>query len=392
MSSPYRFDRIHLIVLDSVGCGCALDADDFGDAGANTLGHILESTAPRLPNLESLGLRELLGLSFDRSISRSGCISRLRELSSGKDTLTGHWELAGIVTEEPFPVYPDGFSDALIKQIEVLSGRGVLCNRPASGTAVIEEYGQQHLETGSIIVYTSADPVLQIAAHEDVVPIEELYSICESVRSITLDQPNKVARVIARPFIGEPGSFIRTSNRRDYALDPSEPTVLDSLAEHGLDVIGIGKINDIFNGNGITSAVHTSSNEEGMQIATDVLNHGFEGLSFTNLVDFDAKYGHRRDVSGYSAALERFDECLGRFLDVLTDQDLLMITADHGNDPTYLGTDHTREMVPLILFSPSLHRHVRVPDGLYLDVAATIMDNFGISYHGFGSSLLPVLS
>lgn len=388
MNSGRRFDRIHLIVLDSVGCGEAIDAIEFGDDGADTLGHICASRDMRLVNMRSLGLGGVcapLGCGEPR---KGSYCTRLRELSAGKDTLTGHWELAGVVTREAFPVYPEGFSDELIAKIREISGRGVLCNAPASGTEVIEEFGEEHMKSGDLIVYTSADPVLQVAAHEDVVPVEELHRICSEIRKITNEQPFKVARIIARPFVGAPGSFARTGNRRDFALDPSGRTVLDELSDKGFEVIAIGKISDIYNGRGISRSYHTSSNDEGMERTIACAEEDFVGLSFTNLVDFDAKFGHRRDVSGYADALERFDEQLEHLLGALNERDLLIITADHGNDPTFRGSDHTREYVPLLVFSPALAGRGKLPDGLFLDVAATVADNFGIDNPGLGSSLL----
>lgn len=388
MGVSRRFDRVHLIVLDSVGCGEAIDAVEFGDDGADTLGHICASTDVRLPNMRSLGLGEVCGALGREEPRRGSYCTRLRELSAGKDTLTGHWELAGLVTGEPFPVYPGGFPNELISEIRKISGREVLCNAPASGTKVIEEFGEEHMRGGGLIVYTSADPVLQIAAHEEVVPVEELYRICAAIRAITNEPPFRVARIIARPFVGAPGSFVRTGNRRDFALDPSGRTVLDELSAKDFEVVAIGKISDIYNGRGIGRSYHTSSNDEGMERAIRWAAEDFVGLSFTNLVDFDAKYGHRRDASGYGAALERFDGQLGHLLETLRERDLLIVTADHGNDPTFRGSDHTREYVPLLAYSPSLSGRGRLPDGLFLDVAATIADNFGVGNPGLGSSLL----
>lgn len=381
------FKRIHLIVMDSVGAGEALDAWRFGDTGADTLGHIFDSAGLKVPCLRSLGLGSVASIGGEQPLRSGAYATRLRELSMGKDTLTGHWELAGLVTTEPFPVYPEGFSDELVSRIEELSGRPVLCNKPYSGVAAIEDFGEEHLRTGGLIVYTSADPVLQVAAHTDVVPLKELYRICEKIRAITLEPPFRVARVIARPFTGEPGSFVRTADRRDYSIDPTGSTVLNRLSEAGLDVIAIGKISDIFNGSGITRSTHTVSNEDGMERLIEVSSEDFTGLSFTNLVDFDSKYGHRRDPQGYAAALERFDAALARLIDSMGTEDLLLVTADHGNDPTYSGSDHTREYVPLLAYSPGLGGSGRLPDALYVDVAATIADNFGVSWDGIGTSL-----
>lgn len=382
------FKRVHLIVMDSVGAGEAPDAWRFGDKGADTLGHIFREAGLEVPCLRSLGLATVASIGAGRPVRDGAYATRLRELSMGKDTLTGHWELAGLVTTEPFPVYPDGFSDELVSMVEGLSGRPVLCNRPYSGVAAIEDFGAEHLRTGGLIVYTSADPVLQVAAHTDVVPLEELYEVCEKIRAITLVPPYRVARVIARPFTGAPGSFVRTSDRRDFSIDPTGPTVLNRLSEAGLDVVAIGKISDIFNASGVTRSIHTTSNEDGMERLIEVASEDFTGLSFTNLVDFDSKYGHRRDPRGYGAALERFDASLGRLIEMMGVEDLVLVTADHGNDPTHPGSDHTREYVPLVAYSPGLHGSGRLPDALFVDVAATVADIFGLGWDGIGTSLV----
>ncbi|SFB88044.1 phosphopentomutase [Alkalibacterium subtropicum] len=384
-----NFDRVHLIVLDSVGIGEAPDAKEFDDEGAHTLGHIAEEAGLNVPHMQSLGLGNIAPLKgIDPVDSTKGYYTKLEEKSVGKDTMTGHWELMGLHIKTPFRVFPDGFPDDLIKQIEEHTGRKVVGNKPASGTKIIEELGEHQMETGDLIVYTSADPVLQIAAHEDVIPLEELYEICEYVRDITKDEPYMIGRIIARPYVGEPGDFTRTSNRHDYALSPFGDTVLDFLKEDGKDVIAVGKINDIFNGKGITESVRTKSNMDGVDQLLKVMKKDFNGVSFTNLVDFDALYGHRRNVEGYRDALEAFDSRLPELYDALEENDLLIITADHGNDPTATGTDHTREYVPVMIYSPKFEKGEELPQGLFADISATIAENFNVKDTGFGDSFL----
>ena len=293
--------------------------------------------------------------------------------------------------QKPFRVFPDGFPEELLKQIEDFSGRKIVCNKPYSGTEVIKDYGEHQMKTGDLIVYTSADPVLQIAAHEEIIPLDELYRICQFARDITKDDPYMIGRIIARPYVGEPGNFTRTSNRHDYALDPFGKTVLDSLKDNGKDVIAVGKINDIFNGQGITAAVRTKSNMDGVDKLLDVMKEDFTGLSFTNLVDFDALYGHRRDVVGYAHAIEDFDLRLPEILAAMEEDDLLMITADHGNDPTFPGTDHTREYVPLLVYSKQLQGQGQLPQGHYADISATIAENFAVPATENGTSFLAAL-
>lgn len=382
------YKRIHIIVMDSVGVGELPDAALFEDSGCNTLGHISETSGLNIPNLENMGIGVLNPLkTVNATVPQKGYITKLAEVSNGKDTMTGHWELMGLLTKKPFPVYPNGFPAELIKEIEKFSGRKVLCNLPYSGTKVIDDYGINQLETGALIVYTSADPVLQIAAHEEIIPLEELYSICKYVRSITAAPPWLLGRIIARPFIGKPGKFLRTANRHDYAVSPHGKTALDYLNDGGFDVIAIGKIGDIFNMQGITSSIPTKSNMDGIDKLLSVMKQDFNGISFLNLVDFDAMYGHRRDPGGYAKALEEFDRRLPEVQSLLHPDDLLMITADHGNDPTFKGTDHTREYVPLILYSPSMTDGGILPTGCFSDVAATVCDNFGISGTDEGRSL-----
>lgn len=388
------FKKIHVIVMDSVGIGEAPDADKFGDAGSDTLGHIAEKmNGLNMPNMEKLGLsniRELKGIN--KSEKPAAFFGMMQEASVGKDTMTGHWEIMGLNIDTPFKVYPDGFPRELITKLEAATGRKVLCNLPYSGTAVIDDYGPEHMETGAIIVYTSADPVMQIAAHEDIIPVEELYKICEIARELTLDPEYLVGRVIARPFVGEPGNFTRTSNRHDYALTPFGRTTMAEMKESNLDVIAIGKISDIFNGDGVTEAIRTKDNTDGMDKMAEVARRDFHGISFLNLVDFDANFGHRRDPIGYGEALEEFDRRLPEVLDALSAEDLLIITADHGNDPTFPGTDHTREYVPLIVYSPRFTAGAELQlRETFADIAATIADNFNIAAPQFGKSFLSEL-
>ncbi|WP_086443727.1 phosphopentomutase [Candidatus Enterococcus lemimoniae] len=383
------FKRVHLVVMDSVGIGEAPDAEKFGDVGSDTLGHIAKEAGLTIPNLENLGLGTIAPLHNVEAVAdHKGYATKLEEISVGKDTMTGHWEIMGLNIQKPFRVFPDGFPEELLKQIEEFSGRKIVCNKPYSGTAVIDDFGPHQMETGDLIVYTSADPVLQIAAHEEIIPLEELYRICQYVRDITKDEPYMIGRIIARPYLGEPGNFTRTSNRHDYALDPFGQTVLDSLKDNGKEVIAVGKINDIFNGQGITDSVRTKSNMDGVDQLLNVMKLDFEGLSFTNLVDFDALYGHRRDVVGYAHAIEAFDLRLPEIIDAMEDDDLLMITADHGNDPTFPGTDHTREYVPLLVYSKKMNGQGSLAQGHYADISATVAENFAVPKTENGESFL----
>ncbi|MCV4235677.1 phosphopentomutase [Virgibacillus sp. LDC1] len=386
-----RFDRIHLIVLDSVGIGEAPDAADFDDIGSDTLGHIArECGGLSMPNMAALGLsniREIEGVPA--SDKPRAYYTKMQEASNGKDTMTGHWEIMGLYIDTPFRVFPDGFPDELIQRIEEKTGRKVIGNKPASGTEIIEELGEEHVKTGALIIYTSADSVLQIAAHEDVVPLKELYEICEFCREITLEDPYMLGRIIARPFIGEVGSFKRTANRHDYALKPFGRTTMNEMKDAGLDVIALGKISDIYDGEGITKAVRTVSNMDGMDKMVQTLGESFKGLSFLNLVDFDAVYGHRRDPKGYGQALEDYDQRLPEVFEKMTEKDLLIITADHGNDPTYKGTDHTREYVPLLVYSPRFAEGKELPlRKTFADIGATVADNFGVKLPEHGTSFL----
>lgn len=384
------FKRIFLIVLDSVGIGEAPDAADFNDVGSDTMGHIaVHRNGLNLPHLEKMGLghiHKVQGVeATDVPIAHFG---RMQESSNGKDTMTGHWEIMGLYIEEPFQTFPEGFPPDLLQKIENATGRKVICNKPASGTEVIEEFGQEHLETGALIVYTSADPVLQIAAHEDVVPLEELYEICEKVREMTLHPPYKVGRIIARPFDGALGQFERRNNHRhDYALSPFDRTAMNELKDGGLDVIALGKINDIYNGEGITEAEQTNDNADGVNKLLQTMDKNFNGLTFVNLVDFDSKYGHRRNPDGYGEALEYFDGRLPEILEKLKEDDLLLITADHGNDPTFTGTDHTRELVPLFAYHPNIEvGHDLGMRETFSDIAATVSDNFNVKAPAHGNS------
>lgn len=386
------FKRIHLVVLDSVGIGEAPDAVEFGDEGSHTLGHIAEVAGLTVPNMQKMGLGNIETLKgIEPADSPEAFHTKLEEVSVGKDTMTGHWEIAGLRIDKPFRVFPDGFPEELIKKIEDHTGRKIVANRPASGTQILDEWGEHQMETGDLIVYTSADPVLQIAAHEDIIPLEELYEICEYVREITKDDPYMIGRIIARPYVGEPGNFTRTSNRHDYALDPFGKTMLDSLKEADLDVVSIGKIVDIFNEKGITKAVRTESNMDGVDKLIEEMKQDFTGLSFTNLVDFDALYGHRRNPEGYRDAIEDFDARMPEIFENLQDDDLLILTADHGNDPTFPGTDHTREYVPLLAYSKKLEQPGELKQGYFADISATILENFGLETMENGHSFLDQL-
>jgi len=381
--------------MDSVGIGEAPDADLFNDKGADTLGHIAEHmNGLHMPNMAKLGLsniREIKGI--DKAEKPLAHYTKMQEASVGKDTMTGHWEIMGLNIDTPFKTYPEGFPEKLLQKLEAETGRTVIGNKPASGTAIIDELGKEHMETGALIVYTSADPVLQIAAHEDIIPIEEQYRICEIARELTKDDEFLVGRVIARPFIGEPGAFKRTSNRHDYALKPFNRTVMNELKDAGYDVIAIGKISDIYNGEGVTDSVRTKDNMDGMDGFLRTMEQPFTGLSFLNLVDFDAQFGHRRDPEGYGKALEEFDARLPEVFEKMTEEDLLIITADHGNDPTAPGTDHTREYVPLLVYSKRFSGEgEELPvRKTFADIGATVADNFNVKHPKFGESFLTSL-
>lgn len=386
-----QFKRIHLIVMDSVGIGEAPDAAAFDDVGSDTLGHIArECGGLNMPNMSALGLSNIRPIEGVPAAEKPRAyFTKMQEASNGKDTMTGHWEIMGLYIDTPFRVFPDGFPDELITRIEEKTGRKVIGNKPASGTEIIEELGEEHVKTGALIVYTSADSVLQIAAHEEVVPLKELYEICEFCREITLEDPYMLGRIIARPFVGEVGQFKRTANRHDYALKPFGRTTMNELKDAGLDVIALGKISDIYDGEGITEGIRTVSNMDGMDKLAETMDKPFNGLSFLNLVDFDAVYGHRRDPKGYGLALEEYDARLPEVFSKMTDDDLLIITADHGNDPTYKGTDHTREYVPLLMYSPRFAEGKELPvRKTFADIGATVAENFGVTKPQYGTSFL----
>ncbi|HJF67776.1 phosphopentomutase [Staphylococcus kloosii] len=391
MTSPFK--RIHLIVMDSVGIGEGPDAAAFNDEGSHTLKHTLEGFEQDLPNLEKLGLGNIEDLPVVNKVTNPQAFyTKMSEASVGKDTMTGHWEIMGLNIMQPFKVYPEGFPKELVDEIESMTGRKVVANIPASGTAIIDEWGEHQMKTGDLIVYTSADPVLQIAAHEDVIPLEELYDICEKVRELTKDPKYLIGRIIARPYVGEPGNFTRTSNRHDYALKPFGKTVMNELKEANYDVIALGKINDIYDGEGVTQAIRTKDNMDGMDKLIETVQQDFNGLSFLNLVDFDAQYGHRRDKPGYAQALKDFDNRLPELFDNLKEDDLVIITADHGNDPTADGTDHTREYIPVLMFSPKIKDyHELAQDDTFSSIGATIADNFDVPLPEYGRSYLTEL-
>jgi phosphopentomutase len=385
------YKRIFLIVMDSVGIGESPDAEKFGDKGADTLGHIAERmNGLTMPNMGKLGLsniRQIKGI--EKAEKPLAYYTKMMEASNGKDTMTGHWEIMGLNIQTPFRVFPDGFPDELLSELEERSGRKIIGNKPASGTEILDELGEEHMKTGALIVYTSADSVLQIAAHEEIVPIEEQYKICKIARELTLDEKYMVGRVIARPFLGEPGNFKRTANRHDYALKPFDRTVMNEMKDAGLDVIAIGKISDIYDGEGVTQSLRTISNMDGMDKLVQTLDMDFTGMSFLNLVDFDALFGHRRDPEGYGKALEEYDARLPEVFAKLKEDDLLIITADHGNDPVAPGTDHTREYVPLIVYSKKMTEGKELPiRETFADIGATVADNFKVKMPNFGKSFL----
>jgi len=392
-----RFTRAIVIVLDSVGVGELPDAAAYGDQGSNTLGNIATRVPLRIPTLRALGLERIVRMGSDRGADRGSdrgsdphpsAVGRMAEASAGKDSVTGHWEMMGVVLDRAFPVFPNGFPRDVISEFSRLTGRAVIGNKAASGTVIIDELGPEHMRTGALIVYTSADSVFQIAAHEDVVPIEELYRACEIAYRL-VGEGMGVGRVIARPFVGTPGHFKRTANRRDFALPPSGETLLDRMTAASAPVIAIGKIEDLFAGRGITRAFHTASDDEGMDQVERQMNELDAGFVFANLVDFDTQYGHRNDVEGYARNLERFDARLAAVLPRLRDADLLIVTADHGNDPTTPSTDHAREYVPLLVTGS----HVRAGVDLgtrrtFADVGQTLAELFGVGPLAHGTSFL----
>ena len=378
-----EYKRIFVIVMDSLGIGAMPDSEKFGDIGVDTFGHILERMRTLdIPNLRKLGMLNLHSGGDMTGIKQPvGRYCKMAECSNGKDTMTGHWEMMGLRTEKPFRTFTEtGFPPELIKELEERCGKRVIGNKSASGTAIIEELGEEEIATGAMIVYTSADSVMQICGNEETFDLENLYRCCEIARELTMKEEWRVGRVIARPYVGKKkGEFKRTSNRRDYALKPSGATTLNALADAGYDVIGIGKIHDIFCGEGITESLHSTSSVNGMEQTIDICKKDFEGLCFVNLVDFDALWGHRRNPEGYGREIEKMDQNLGVLLDTMREDDLLIITADHGNDPTYTGTDHTREYVPLLAYSKKMKAGGKIPDtDTFAVIGATIADNFDI--------------
>ena len=383
----FHFDRVVLIVMDSVGAGELPDAGTYGDEGSDTLGHIAEAVGLRVPTLRALGLREVAAIG-GKPMSPAGAFGRMAEASPGKDSVTGHWEMMGIVLDRPFPTFPTGFPPEVIREFERRIGRRSIGNSVASGTAIIEALGPEHVRTGAPIVYTSADSVFQIAAHESVIPIDELYRMCRVAFDL-VGTGMGVGRVIARPFIGEDGRFTRTSNRRDFALEPFQPTLLDLLKDAGHAVVGIGKIEDLFAGKGLTRAIHTTSDDHGMDVLEAELETTPRGLIAMNLVDFDTQYGHRNDVAGYAANLERFDARLASLLPRLKSTDLLVVTADHGNDPSTPSTDHSREYVPVLLYGAGVRGGTDIGTrATFADLGQTIGEVFGAPPLPHGASFL----
>lgn len=377
-----KFKRVFLTVLDSVGIGALNDAKEYGDEGANTLCNIAKATGGlNLPNMQKMGLGNIQKIDGVKSVENQTAYStKCGELSKGKDTITGHWEMAGILIKEPFRVFTDtGFPNELIDELEEKSGHKFIGNISASGTEIIKNLGEEHIQSKALILYTSADSVLQIAANEEIIPLEELYRVCEIAREITLQEEYKVGRIIARPFVGtNKENFKRTANRKDYALRPPKNTILDVLKEKDLDVVGIGKIGDIYSYQGITKSIKSKSNEDGINELINIAKENlYEGLVFLNLVDFDALFGHRRDPIGYKNALESFDKKLGELIKEMNDDDLLIITADHGNDPTFKGTDHTREYVPVLIYNKNLENPIKLNELKSMaDIGMTILNNF----------------
>lgn len=379
--------RVFLIILDSFGIGALPDADEYGDGGTNTLASVSASPYFHMPNMKKLGLFHIQGVEPLEG-SLGGVVARMAEASRGKDTTIGHWEISGIYSGKPLPTYPNGFPREILDRFSKLTGRGNLCNKPYSGTEVIKDYGEEHVRTGSLIVYTSADSVFQVAAHEDVVPLETLYAYCAMAREM-LTGEHGVGRVIARPFTGTPGAYARTSHRHDYSLLPPAPTMLDQLSETGHDVIAVGKIQDIFAGKGITEYSYTQGNTEGIAKTLAYMDRDFHGLCFINLVDFDMLYGHRNDVDGYAKALAEFDAALPDMLGKLREEDILMITADHGCDPGYVkSTDHSREYTPFIMYGPGMEPKNLGTRETFSDIGASIVDYFGIPLKIKGTSML----
>lgn len=381
--------RVFLIVLDSFGIGEMEDAADYGDKGTSTLRSVFASPEFSMPNMTQMGLFNMDGVDFGNPVANpTARIARMKEASRGKDTTIGHWEIAGVLSKKPLPTYPNGFPEDVLKAFSEATGRGILCNKPYSGTEVIKDYGDEHVKTGKLIVYTSADSVFQIAAHEDVVPVETLYEYCRIARKI-LQGEHGVGRVIARPFIGADGNYTRTPKRHDFSLEPPATTMLDQLKENGKAVISVGKIKDIFAGRGITDFVYTKGNEEGIEKTLSYLDQDFAGLCFVNLVDFDMLYGHRNDVDGYAKALHYFDSKLPEIIGKLREEDILMITADHGCDPGYKeSTDHSREHTPFLMYGAKVTPGNLGTRETFADIGATVLDYFGIKPAFDGTSML----
>ena len=383
-----ELNRVFLIVLDSFGIGEMPDAVEFGDVGSNTLASIAKSTKYHTPMLQKLGLFNIDGVTVgEKESCPLGSFARMKEASRGKDTTIGHWEIAGVISHEPLPTYPNGFPEEVMEEFEKQTGRKTLCNLPYSGTEVIAKYGKEHVDTGALIVYTSADSVFQIAAHEDIVPIDELYRYCEIARKI-LQGKHGVGRVIARPFTGVEGDYKRTSNRHDFSLIPPKDTMLDQLVANGLSTYGVGKIYDIFAGKGIQHTQRIKNNTEGMERTLELQKEDFRGLCFVNLVDFDMTYGHRRDIDGYAQAATEFDVQLETFMNNMRDDDVLMITADHGCDPGYTGTDHTREHTPFLIYGKQIKgNHSMGTRDSFADIAATVLELLGVENNTDGKSV-----
>lgn len=381
--------RVFLIVLDSFGIGEMEDAEAYGDKGTNTLQSVASSSEFDMPNMKELGLFNIDGVTCREGVEQpTARIARMKEASKGKDTTIGHWEIAGIISKKPLPTYPNGFPQEILEAFSSATGRGVLCNKPYSGTEVIQKYGDEHVRTGNLIVYTSADSVFQIAAHEKVVPVETLYEYCQMAREI-LQGEHGVGRVIARPFVGTSGHYTRTPKRHDFSLEPPAVTMLDQLKAAGKDVISVGKIKDIFAGKGITDFVYTKGNEEGIEKTLEYLDRDFEGLCFINLVDYDMLYGHRNDIDGYARALTYFDYSLPELMQKLRDDDILMITADHGCDPGYtVSTDHSREYTPFLMYGKNVAPANLGTRETFADIGATVLDYFGITPQFMGNSML----
>ncbi|MGM9683698.1 MAG: phosphopentomutase [Eubacteriales bacterium] len=388
MEIEMHLKRIFLIVLDSLGAGEAPDAEKFGDSGASTLKSLWRTGLLDIPNLQKMGIGNIPGLGFlSETEAPHAAVGRMTEASAGKDTTIGHWEIAGVISEKPLPTFPDGFDETVISEFEKITGRGVLCNKPYSGTQVIRDYGREHLETGKLIVYTSADSVFQIAAHKDVLPVDKLYDICRRTRAM-LKGKYGVGRVIARPFYGKYPDFVRSPERHDFSLEPPRPTLCDAVKNAGLDCIAVGKISDIFAARGFTEAVFTKGNDEGMRLTSEISERDFHGLCFVNLVDFDMLYGHRRDSVSYTEALNRFDAWLGKFVPTLTESDVLMITADHGCDPDFTKTtDHTREYTPLIVYGRKIAPVNFGTRATFADIAAEISEMLGIDFQCDGEPI-----